>query len=76
MLADRSLGMASRETTGNRPHVTIKLDMTFLDRIEVGDLVIARPRIVRTSRTLTFGTAGIFVGERLAASATGIFKLL
>lgn len=75
-LADRSLGMASRETTRNRPQVTIKLDMTFLDRIEVGDLVIARPKIVRTSRTLNFGAVEISVGERLVASATGIFKLL
>lgn len=52
-LADRALGTASRALTGNRPQVTIKLDMTFLDRIEIGDLVVARPSIVEATPDIT-----------------------
>ncbi|RXT45862.1 hypothetical protein B6S44_27315 [Bosea sp. Tri-44] len=75
-LADRALGTASRDLTGNRPQVTIKLDMTFLDRIEVGELIVARPRILRQSRSLNFGEVELFVADRFCASATGIFRLL
>jgi acyl-coenzyme A thioesterase PaaI-like protein len=56
--------------------ITIKLDMTFLDRIEVGDLIVARPRILRQSRSLSFGEVELFAADRLCASATGIFRLL
>lgn len=75
-LADRALGTASRALTGNRPQVTIKLDMTFLDRIEVGDVIVARPRILRQSRSLNFGEVDVFVADSLCARATGIFRLL
>lgn len=75
-LADRALGTASRALTCNRPQVTIKLEMTFFDRIEVGDLIVARPSIVRQSRSLNFGQADLFVADRLCASATGMFKVL
>lgn len=75
-LADRALGTASRALTGNRPQVTIKLDMTFLDRIEVGDLIVARPRVLKQSRSLNFGEVNLFVANRFCASATGIFRLL
>lgn len=74
-LADRALGTASRALTGNRPQVTIKLDMTFLDRIEIGDLIVARPRILRQSPSLSFGEVGLFAADRLCASATGVFRL-
>jgi acyl-coenzyme A thioesterase PaaI-like protein len=75
-LADRAPGTASRALTGNRPQVTIKLDMTFLDRIEVGDLIVTRPRILRQSRSLNFGQVDLVVADGLCASATGIFRLL
>lgn len=74
-LADRALGTASRAASGNPPQVTVKLDTTFLDRVEVGDVLVARPRVVRQTRTLSFGAVDLLVNERLFASATGVFRL-
>ncbi|HEV2512664.1 PaaI family thioesterase [Bosea sp. (in: a-proteobacteria)] len=67
---------ATRQCPQMAQRITIKLDMTFLDRIEVGDLIVARPRILRQSRSLSFGEVELFAADRLCASATGIFRLL
>lgn len=75
-LADRALGAASRLLTNDQPQVTVKLDMTFLGRIAIGDVLVARPRIIRQSRRLNFGEVEIWVEDRLCAKAQGIFKLL
>jgi len=75
-LADRALGAASRLLTNNRAQVTINLDVTFLGRIAIGDILIARPHIIRQSPSLNFGDVEIWVEDRLCAKAQGIFKLL
>lgn len=43
--------------------------------MEVGDVLVARPRVVRQTRTLSFGAVDLLVNERLFASATGVFRL-
>lgn len=74
-LADRAMGMASRARSGNRRQVTITLTMQFLDKVELGELLIAKPRVVRQVRTLSFGAVELFADERLVASATATFRL-
>jgi len=73
-LADRALGTASRAATDNRPVFTVKLDMSFLDKSRIGDLLVARPRIVKQTASLIFGDVSVFAGDRLVATATGIFR--
>lgn len=74
-LADRAMGMASRARSGNRRQVTITLTMQFLDKLELGELLIAKPRVIRQVRTLSFGAVDLFADERLVASATATFRL-
>lgn len=73
-VADRALGMASRRATAGRAQATVKLEMTFIDRVEVGDVILARPKIQRKTSSLTFGHVEMFVGDRLIGTASAVFK--
>lgn len=75
-LADRAMGQAGRTETGELPHVTIQLDMHYLDATRIGEFVEARSRVVRRTRHLLFIDAEILANGRLVAEARGIWKVL
>ncbi|ABD09027.1 Thioesterase superfamily [Rhodopseudomonas palustris HaA2] len=75
-LADRASGMAAREQSG-APHVaTVQLDTHFVDAGEIGDLLIARPRVVRATRSLIFTSTEVSVDGRCVILANGVFKIV
>jgi uncharacterized protein (TIGR00369 family) len=73
--ADRALGMAASHANGNKSHVTIQLDVHFVDTIRIGDFVEARTEIVRQTRDLIFMKGDLMVETRVAATAHGIWKI-
>lgn len=73
--ADQALGMAGWSATGNRPQVTIQLDTHFISGAKLGEFVEARCEIRRQARSLIFLAAELVVGDRLVATATGVWKL-
>lgn len=75
-LADRSCGMAAREASGAPSLATVQLDVHFVGGAEIGDLMVSYPRVVRVSKSLIFVTTEIRVGERCAATASGVFKVM
>ncbi|MBI5128511.1 MAG: PaaI family thioesterase [Rhodopseudomonas palustris] len=75
-LADRASGMAAREQSG-APHVaTVQLDTHFVDAGEIGDLLIARPRVIRATRSLIFTSTEVSVDGRCVILANGVFKIV
>src|SRR6187549_3153596 len=74
--ADRSMGMTCWYANGQRPQATVQLDMHFIDAVQVGEFVEAKCKVVRRTRALIFMSADLVVGERLVATANGVWKTL
>jgi acyl-coenzyme A thioesterase PaaI-like protein len=52
------------------------MDVHFIDAGQIGELLIAKPRVVRVTHTLIFTTAEVVADGRVVATASGVFKIL
>jgi acyl-coenzyme A thioesterase PaaI-like protein len=75
-LADRSSGMAARLASGADNLATIQMDTHFIDAGKVGDLLVSRPRVVRSTKSLIFTSTEISVDGRCIILAHGVFKIV
>jgi uncharacterized protein (TIGR00369 family) len=73
-LADQSMAMASRPANGGKRQATMELNIQFIGPAHLGEFVEAHPAVVRVTRSVVFMEAKMFVGERIVASANGIWK--
>jgi acyl-coenzyme A thioesterase PaaI-like protein len=74
--ADRALGMTARVATQATRTATVQMDVHFIDAVHIGEIVEVSPKVVRATRQLMFMTAELVVGERVVATANGIWKKL
>jgi uncharacterized protein (TIGR00369 family) len=74
--ADRSMGMACWYANGRVPQATVQLDVHFIDAVQIGEFVEAKCEVVRRTRTLIFMQGELVVGDRVVATAKGIWKAL
>lgn len=74
--ADRAMGQTVRSTLGPGPIATVQFDMHFVEAACIGDFVVARTQLMRATASIIFVEARLEVGERLVASAKGIWKRL
>lgn len=75
-LADRASGMIARLVSGRPTLATVQMDVHFIDSGKIGELLIAKPRVVRATRSLIFTTTEVTAGGRVVATANGVFKIL
>jgi|SRR5579871_239097 len=75
-LLDRASGMIARVVSGRPTLATVQMDVHFIDAGQIGELLIARPRVVRVTHTLIFTTAELVADGRVVATASGVFKIL
>jgi acyl-coenzyme A thioesterase PaaI-like protein len=74
--ADRACGMTARYVSGRPTLATVQLDVHFVDSGKIGEILLARPRVVRTTRSLIFMTTEVTAGNRCIVMASGVFKIL
>jgi len=74
--ADRTCGMTARYVSGKPTLATVQLDTHFVEAGKIGDLLISRPRVVRTTRSLIFMSTEVSVDGRCVVMANGVFKIL
>ena len=74
--ADRSMGMTCWYANEKQPQATIQLDVHFIDAVQVGEFVECRAEVVRRTRSLIFMAGELVVGERVVATANGVWKTL
>src|ERR1700709_2775880 len=74
--ADRSCGMTARYVSGRPTLATRQLDTHFVDRGQIGEILMSKPRVVRATRSLIFVTTEVTVENRCVATASGVFKIL
>ena len=75
-LLDRASGMIARLVSGRPTLATVQMDVHFIDAGQIGELLIAKPRVVRVTHTLIFTTAELMAEGRVVATASGVFKIL
>jgi len=75
-LADRASGMIARLVSGKPTLATVQMDVHFVDSGRIGELLVARPRVVRATRSLIFTTAEVTAQGRCVVTASGVFKIL
>ena len=75
-LADRASGMIARLVSAKPTLATIQMDVHFVDSGRIGELLVARPRVVRATRSLSFTTAEVTAQGRCVVTASGVFKVL
>ena len=74
--ADRSLGRTSWYANDRQPQATVQLDVHFIDAVQIGEFVEAKCRVVRRTRSLVFMAGELVVGDRVVATANGVWKTL
>lgn len=74
--ADRAMGMTCWYANQRQPQATVQLDVHFVDAVRIGEFVEAQCRIVRRTRSLIFMSGDLMVGDRVVASAKGVWKTL
>ena len=74
--ADRTCGMTARYASGKTTLATVQLDTHFVEAGKIGEVLISRPHVVRSTRSLIFLTTEVTVDKRVIAMASGVFKIL
>jgi acyl-coenzyme A thioesterase PaaI-like protein len=74
--ADRTCGMTARYVSGRPTLATVQLDTHFVEAGKIGEVLISRPRVVRSTRSLIFISTEVTVDKRVIAMANGVFKIL
>src|SRR5436309_12338390 len=74
--ADRTCGMTARYVSGRPTLATIQLDTHFVESGKIGEILVSKPHVVRSTRTLIFITTEVTVDRRCIAMASGVFKIL
>ena len=74
--ADRAMGMTCWYANERQPQATVQLDMHFIDAVQIGEFVECKCKVVRRTRALVFMSGELVVGERVVATANGVWKTL
>jgi uncharacterized protein (TIGR00369 family) len=76
MLADTAMGQTSRLASGAQSCATVSLNCDFVGPGRLGELIEARVRVTRTSRTMVFLSAELVSSDRVILVATGLWKIV
>ena len=74
--ADRTCGMTARYVSGRPTLATVQMDTHFVEAGKIGETLMSKPRVVRSTRSLIFTTTEVTTGHRCVATASGVFKIL
>jgi uncharacterized protein (TIGR00369 family) len=74
--ADIAMSQTSRAVSGARTCSTVSLTCDFTGPGKLGDVIIARVRVTRQTRTMVFLSAELVCGERTLGVVTGLWKIL
>jgi len=76
MLADTAMSQTSRLESGAKSCATVSLNCDFVGPGRLGDLIEARVRVTRKSRTIVFLSAELVASGRVVLVATGLWKIV
>ncbi len=75
-IIDAGAGTAAHRSSGNRPCVTISLDVKFIAPSSLGDDLIGTVEIIKITKSMVFLDCKLRCKNKLISSAVGIWKIL
>src|SRR5579871_6163204 len=75
-LADIAMSQTARAASGAESCSTVALTCDFVGPGKLGDVIEARVRLTRQTRTMIFLSAELVCGDRPVAAATGLWKIV
>lgn len=73
---DVALGNASWDAAGQKPCATVQLNVQFVGAMQLGEFAEIEAEVVRAARSVVFLRGMMRVGERVIATADGVWKVL
>ena len=73
---DAGAGTAAHRSASNSPCVTISLELKFISAIKLGQELVGNTKIQKKTKTMVFLTSELVVGNRIVATASGVWKIL
>ena len=73
---DVALGNASWDAASQRPCATVQLAVQFIGAVNLGDFAFVKVEVVKATRSLIFMRGVMSVGDRVVATADGVWKIL
>ncbi len=73
---DVALGEACWEAAKQRPCATVQLNVHYVGAVQLGEFAYVRSELVRATRSLVFLRGTMTVGDRIVATADGVWKIL
>ncbi|GJE38771.1 PaaI family thioesterase [Methylobacterium persicinum] len=74
--ADRAMGVTAMGAADGANCVTIQLEMKFLEAGRMGNWISAQSFVVKRTGSMVFMRGEVRDGERLVATADGVWKIL
>lgn len=73
---DVALGEACWEAAKQRPCATVQLNVHYVGAVQLGEFAYVRSELVKATRSLVFLRGTMTVGDRIVATADGVWKIL
>ena len=73
---DVALGNASWEAAAQKPCATVQLGIQYIGAVQLGEFAIIHAEIVKATRSIVFLRGTMRVGDRVVATADGVWKIL
>ena len=75
-VVDAGAGTAAHRTAGNRPCVTISLELKFISPVKLGQELIGITKIQKKTKSMIFLTCELKTSDKIVATASGVWKML
>ena len=73
---DAGAGTAAHRSSNNSPCVTISLELKFIAAVKLGQELVCNTKIQKKTKTMVFLTSELTVGNKIVATASGVWKIL
>ena len=75
-LIDAGVGTAAYRTTGENLCVTISLELKFISQVKLGQELIGLTKVQKKTKSLVFLTCELKADDKIAATASGVWKII
>ena len=75
-LTDAGVGTAAHRVANGNPCVTISLELKFISQVKLDQELIGLVKIQKKTKSLVFLTCELRADDKIAATASGIWKII
>lgn len=75
-LLDKVIGTNIRAAYPEGGYATVELNVRYFSPVKIGEFVVCRGKVDHRTEKLTYASGELTVGDRTAASATGVWRNL